>query len=73
MIRKILFFSFFFTGITLISLLFLPSLILPQRIVLYGGKLMGFWAEICLKIFLSSKIIIKGKENIIKGQKFFIA
>ena len=73
MIRKILFFPFFFTGIPLISLLFLPSLILPQRIVLYGGKLMGFWAEICLKIFLSSKIIIKGKENIIKGQKFFIA
>ena len=34
---------------------------------------MGYWSEICLKIFLSTKIIIKGKENIIKNEKFFIA
>jgi 1-acyl-sn-glycerol-3-phosphate acyltransferase len=34
---------------------------------------MGYWAEFCLRIFLSVKIIIKGKENIITDQKFFIA
>ena len=34
---------------------------------------MGHWSAICLKIFLSTKIIIKGKENIIKNDKFFIA
>ncbi len=34
---------------------------------------MGSWSEICLKVFLSTKIIIKGKENIIKNDKFFIA
>ncbi len=34
---------------------------------------MGYWTEICLRIFLSTKIIIKGKENIIKDEKFFIA
>ena len=34
---------------------------------------MGFWTSLCLKIFLSTKIIIKGKENIIIGKKFFIA
>ena len=34
---------------------------------------MGYWAEFCLKIFLSAKITIKGKENIIKDKKFFIA
>ena len=34
---------------------------------------MGYWAELCLRIFLSVKIIIKGKENIINDQKFFIA
>ena len=34
---------------------------------------MGFWSSFCLRIFLSSKIIIKGKENIIKNEKFFIA
>ena len=34
---------------------------------------MGHWAAICLKIFLSTKIILKGKENLIKNEKFFIA
>tara|TARA_B100000686_G_scaffold341239_1_gene418333 strand:+ start:357 stop:1058 length:702 start_codon:yes stop_codon:yes gene_type:complete len=73
MIRKFLFLFFFFLGIISISILFLPSLIMPSKIVLFGGKLMGYWSGICVKIFLSTKIIIKGKENIIKNEKFFIA
>ena len=34
---------------------------------------MGYWSSFCLQFFLSTKIIIKGKENIIKNRKFFIA
>jgi 1-acyl-sn-glycerol-3-phosphate acyltransferase len=34
---------------------------------------MGYWSSFCLKFFLSTKIIIKGKENIIRNKKFFIA
>ena len=73
MIRNFLFSLFFFFGIILISLLFIPSFFLPQKIVLFGGKIMGYWTAICLRIFLSTKIIIKGKENIIQNKKFFIA
>ena len=73
MIRNFLFSIFFFSGIILICIIFLPSLFLPQNIVLFGGKIMGHWSAICLRIFLSTKIIIKGKENIIKNEKFFIA
>ena len=73
MIKKILFNFFFFLGIILICIIFLPSFLLPKRIVLLGGKLMGYWCKICLEIFLSTKIIIKGKENIINNDKFFIA
>ena len=73
MIRNILFSLFFFIGIFFISIIFIPSLVLPQKIVLFGGKVMGYWTKICLKVFLSTKIIIKGKENIIKDSKFFIA
>ena len=73
MIRKFLFLFFFFLGIILISVIFLPALLMPSRIVLFGGKLMGYWTGICLRIILSTKIIIKGKENIIKNEKFFIA
>lgn len=73
MIKNTIFSIFFFTGITLISLIFLPALFLPQKIVIFGGKLMGYWTGFCLKKFLSTNIIIKGNENIIKDNKFFIA
>ena len=73
MIRKFLFLFFFFFGIIFISIIFLPSRLQPSKIVLFGGKIMGYWSSFCLNIFLSTKIIIKGKENIIKGEKFFIA
>jgi len=73
MIRNLLFSLFFFTGIIFISIIFLPAIFLPKKIVLFGGKIMGYWASFCLKFFLLTKIIIKGKENIIKDQKFFIA
>ena len=73
MIRNFLFSFSYFSGIILISIIFLPSLLLPQKITLFGGKLMGYWSQYCLKIFLSTKIIIKGKDNIINDEKFFIA
>ena len=34
---------------------------------------MGYWSSFCLKIVLSVKISVKGKENIINNEKFFIA
>jgi len=73
MIRSSLFSIIFFLGIIVISILFLPALIMPKNVVLFGGKLMGLWAELCLKKILSTEIFIKGKENILKDQKFFIA
>ena len=73
MIRNILFSLIFFTGIIVISLIFLPAIFLPKKIVLYGGKIMGYWTSFCLQILLSTKIIVKGQENIIKNEKFFIA
>ena len=73
MLRSIFFKIFFFSGIIFICLILLPALILPQKVTLFGGKIMGYWSLICLRIFLSVKIKVVGKENIIKGEKFFIA
>jgi len=73
MIRNSIFSIFFFAGIIIISLIFLPAFFLPQKIILFGGKLMGHWTSFCLKFFLSTKIVIKGRENIISNEKFFIA
>ena len=73
MLRNYLFSFFFFTGIIFISIVFLPTLLMPSKIVLFGGKLMGKWSKTCLKVFMSSKVIVRGEENIIKNGKFFIA
>ena len=73
MIRNSLFSILFFTGIIFISLIFLPAFFLPRKIVLIGGKLMGYWTGFCLRLVLSIKISIKGEENIINNKKFFIA
>ena len=73
MIRSLIFKIFFYLGIILICIFFLPALILPQKIVLFGGKIMGYWSKFCLEFFLSTKIVIKGKENLISNEKFFIA
>ncbi len=73
MLKNILFSILFFSGIIIISILFLPALLLPKGFVLIGGKLMGHWTSFCLKMILSVEIKILGKENIITDQKFFIA
>ena len=73
MIRSFLFSLFFFAGIILISIIFIPTFFLPQKIVLIGGRIMGYWSAFCLKVFLSTKIVIRGTENILKDEKFFIA
>jgi len=73
MIRNILFTVVFFLGIIFISIIFLPSLIMPPTVTLMGGKIMGYWVKYCLRIFLSVKINIIGRENIVDGEKFFIA
>jgi 1-acyl-sn-glycerol-3-phosphate acyltransferase len=73
MIRNILFTVVFFLGIIFISIIFLPSLIMPPTVTLMGGKIMGYWTKYCLRIFLSVKINIIGRENIVDDEKFFIA
>ena len=73
MIRNFFFSIFFYIGIILICIIFLPAFFLPQKIVLFGGKIMGHWSRFCLEFFLSTKIVIKGSENLIRNEKFFIA
>ena len=73
MLKNLTFSIIFFSGIIFISILFLPTLFFPNNFVLMGGKLMGYWTSLCLRIVLSVKIELLGKENIITNKKFFIA
>ena len=73
MIRSFLFKFFFYIGLILLCIIFLPSLIFPKKIAVFAGRLSGYWSIICLKIFLGTKINVTGLENIIKNEKFFVA
>ena len=73
MIRSLIFKFFFTLGLVSVCLIFLPAFVLPRKVALFGGKLLGYWSEICLNLFLSCKIEVLGKENIINNDKFFIA
>ena len=73
MIKRTLFLFFFYFGVFFVCIFFLPALIFPQKITLYGGKILGFWSKFCLEIFLSTKVVVKGKEKILNNKKFFIA
>ena len=73
MIRGIIFKIFFYIGTIIICLIFLPALVLPQKITLQGGKILGYWIKLCLFFFLSVKIKVKGIENVPHNKNFFIA
>ncbi len=63
----------FYSGVILVCILFIPSLIMPNKVAIFGGKLLGYWSRFCLKFFLSTEIIITGRENILINENFFIA
>ncbi len=73
MFKRALFLFFFYLGTIFICIIFLPALILPKKITLFGGKILGFWSKFCLEKFLLVKLVIKGEEKILKNEKFFIA
>ena len=73
MIRKVIFKFFFYTGVIAVFIIFLPALIFPQKVILIGGKILGYWIKFCLNFFLSVKVEVKGIENIPKNSNFFIA
>ena len=73
MIRNIIFLFVFYFGVIFLLILFTPSLMLPQYVVRLGGKFLGNWASFCLKYIMSTKIEVKGTENISNNQKYFVA
>ena len=72
MIRNIIFLFVFYFGLIFLLILFIPSLILPQYVVTLGGKFLGYWTSFCLKYIMATKIEVKGKENLINNQKYFV-
>ena len=72
MIRNIIFLLVFYFGLIFLLILFIPSLILPQYIITLGGKSLGYWSRFCLKYIMATKIEVKGTENLMNNQKYFV-
>jgi len=72
-IRSLIFNLFLYSGIILVLVLAIPTLILPPRFALYCGKFLAYYIILILKIFLNTRIIFHGLENLKKVDKFFVA
>jgi 1-acyl-sn-glycerol-3-phosphate acyltransferase len=71
---KSLFFNIFlYVGIILIFILAIPTLILPAKFTLYCGKFLAYYIILILKLFLNTRVVFHGIENLKKVEKFFIA
>ena len=72
-IRSLIFNIFLYLGIILVLILAIPTLFLPAKFALYCGKFLAYYIILILKIFLNTKVIFHGIENLKKVDKFFVA
>ena len=72
-IRSLIFNIFLYIGIILVFFLAIPTLILPSKLTLYCGKFLAYYIILILKLFLNTKVIFHGLENLKKTDKFFVA
>jgi 1-acyl-sn-glycerol-3-phosphate acyltransferase len=72
-IKSLFFNIFLYIGIILVFILAVPTLILPAKLTLYCGKFLAYYIIIILRLFLNTKVIFHGLENLKKVENFFIA
>jgi len=73
LLRSLLFNFFLYSGIVLVFLIALPTLFLPAKFTLLFGKFLGHYVIFIIRIFLNTKVEVKGIFNIPKHEKFFVA
>ena len=72
-LRSLFFNIFLYTGIVVVFLAALPTLFLPPIFTLMFGKFLGHYVIFAVRIFLNTKVEIKGIENLPKSEKYFVA
>ena len=72
MIRNIFFLLVFYFGLIFLLVLFIPTLVLNKNLVILGGRILGYWTGFCLKLIMSTTIEIKGSDNLITNEKYFV-
>jgi|TARA_B110000914_G_C15447404_1_gene439157 1-acyl-sn-glycerol-3-phosphate acyltransferase len=72
-IKSLVFNILLYTGIILVFILAIPTLILPSKFTLYCGKFLAYYIILILKLVLNTRVIFHGLENLKKVEKFFVA
>jgi len=72
-IKSLTFNIFLYVGIILVFILAMPTLVLPAKFTLYCGKFLAYYIIFILKVFLNTRVIFHGLENLTKEKKFFVA
>ena len=72
-LKSLIFNIFLYLGIILVFFLAIPTLLLPNKFVLYCGKFLAHYIILILKVFLNTNVIFHGLENLNKTNKFFVA
>jgi len=73
LIRSLIFNLFLYTGIILVFLIAIPTLLMPTKFALFFGKFLGHYVVFIVRFFLGTKVEFKGTENIPKTKKYFVA
>ena len=73
LVKSLIFNFFLYTGIVFVFIIALPTLFMPAKFTLLFGKFLGHYVILIVRVFLNTKIEIKGMENIPKNEKYFVA
>jgi len=73
LIRSLVFNIFLYIGLITIFILAIPTLVLPSKFTIFFGRLSAKYIVLILKIFLNTKVIFHGIENLKKVDNYFIA
>ena len=73
LVKSLIFNLFLYTGIVFVFIIALPTLFMPAKFTLLFGKFLGHYVILIVRVFLNTKIEIKGIENIPKNEKYFVA
>ena len=71
--KSLVFNIFLYTGLIVIFILAIPTLFLPDKFVLFFGRLSAKYIVFLLKKILNTKVMFHGLENLKKVNHYFVA
>ena len=72
-IKSLVFNIFLYTGLVLIFILAIPTLLLPSKFTLFFGRLSANYMVFIMRLILNTKVFFHGIENLKRTEKFFVA